>query len=115
MKYEGSCHCGRIAFEVEGEVKDVFDCNCSICRRKGHILWAVPRDTFHLTTPVENISTYTFNKHAIEHAFCGTCGVGVYGQADHPKIGPMTAINVRCIPAVDLESLEVTHVDGAKF
>lgn len=23
MNYKGSCHCGNIAFEVEGELKDV--------------------------------------------------------------------------------------------
>jgi hypothetical protein len=31
MKYQGSCHCGRIAFEVEGELTGVMACNCSIC------------------------------------------------------------------------------------
>jgi hypothetical protein len=27
MIYEGSCHCGNIAFEVEGEFKQGVDCN----------------------------------------------------------------------------------------
>lgn len=115
MKYEGSCHCGRVAFEVEGEIKDVFDCNCSMCRRRGSILWAVPRADFRLTTPAEDVSTYYFNKHAIQHAFCANCGIGVYGQGEHPQGGPMTAVNLRCIPAVDLDALQVMHVDGAKF
>lgn len=25
MNYKGSCHCGAIAFEVEGELKEVAD------------------------------------------------------------------------------------------
>ena len=41
--YSGSCHCGRIAFEVEGEFADVKECNCSHCSRKGYLLWFVPR------------------------------------------------------------------------
>lgn len=115
MKYEGSCHCGRVAFEVEGEIEGAFDCNCSMCRRKGSILWAVPRDSFRLTTPEADVSYYTFYKHNIQHAFCANCGIGVYGQADHPKMGPMAAVNLRCIPAVDLDAVAVTHVDGASF
>lgn len=35
MKYQGSCHCGRIAFEVEGSIDSVLACNCSMCGRKG--------------------------------------------------------------------------------
>jgi hypothetical protein len=27
MKYRGSCHCGRIAFEVEGEIDETLACN----------------------------------------------------------------------------------------
>jgi hypothetical protein len=28
MKYKGSCHCGRIACEVEGGLGEVMECNC---------------------------------------------------------------------------------------
>ena len=42
MIHRGSCHCGRIAFEVEGELTAAVACNCSICSRKGALLWAVP-------------------------------------------------------------------------
>ena len=33
--YQGSCHCGRVRFEVRTELTRVSECNCSICRRKG--------------------------------------------------------------------------------
>ena len=41
MQYQGSCHCGRIAFTVQAEapISDVLDCNCSLCRRRGGLLW----------------------------------------------------------------------------
>lgn len=38
MKYQGSCHCGRISFEVEGEINGAMACNCSICQRKGSLM-----------------------------------------------------------------------------
>ena len=56
MKYKGSCHCGQIAFEVEGELKQVIDCNCSICSRKGSLLWMVPRGNLNLLTRLEKPS-----------------------------------------------------------
>ena len=61
--YQGSCHCGKIAFEVEGELTAATDCNCSICQRKGTLMWFVPRTQLRLLTPPEAMSTYTFNKH----------------------------------------------------
>ena len=54
---QGSCHCGRIAFEVEGEVTEVFDCNCSMCRRRGGLLAAFPRSALRLATPEADLST----------------------------------------------------------
>ncbi|TGS95616.1 GFA family protein, partial [Mesorhizobium sp. M8A.F.Ca.ET.213.01.1.1] len=31
MLYKGGCHCGKVAYEVEGEIGGVVRCNCSIC------------------------------------------------------------------------------------
>ena len=112
MKYQGSCHCGRVAFEVEGEVTGVMDCNCSICARKGSLLWFVPRERLRLLTPEENASTYTFNKHAIRHRFCARCGIHPYGESTDPAGKAMAAINVRCLEDVDFSALPVTHFDG---
>ncbi len=81
MLYKGSCHCGHIAFQVEGTLTGAMSCNCSICGRKGALMWFVPRETLHLLTAVENASTYTFNKHLIQHRFCPKCGMHPYGEA----------------------------------
>ena len=35
MLYKGNCHCGKVAFEVEGELTAAVACNCSICSRTG--------------------------------------------------------------------------------
>lgn len=42
MKYQGSCHCGSIKFVAEGELSEVLSCNCSICQKKGSLLWFLP-------------------------------------------------------------------------
>ena len=113
MRISGSCHCGRIAFEAEGEFDKAVECNCSICRRKGVLLAFVPRSQFELVTPGENLSTYRFNKHVIDHHFCATCGVSPFSEATAPDGTEMAAINVRCVPEIDLTRLTVTQYDGA--
>ena len=99
MLYEGSCHCGKIAFEVEGELTEAMACNCSICSRKGSLLWFVPRDKMRLLTSQADVATYTFNKHRIQHHFCRTCGIHSYADVDHQG-NRLTAINIRCLPDV---------------
>jgi hypothetical protein len=112
MNYRGSCHCGAVAFEVEGELKSAIACNCSICQRKGSLLWFVPRDALKLLTPDSAASTYEFNKHVIKHRFCPTCGIHPYGEGTDPKGNRMAAINIRCLEGIDLDVVPVKQFDG---
>ena len=112
MKHEGSCHCGSVKFEVEGDITSVTSCNCSMCQRKGILMWFVPRNALHLLTPEENAHTYLFNKQKIKHRFCPTCGIHPYGEATAPSGEAMAAVNVRCIEGIDLQAIPVTHYDG---
>jgi len=112
MIYQGSCHCGRVAFEVEGELTGAMACNCSLCERRGGLLWFVPRETLRLATPEENAATYTFNKHVIRHRFCPVCGVQPYSEAVDPKGNRMAAVNIRCLDGVDPGAIPVKHFDG---
>ena len=89
MKYQGSCHCGRVKFEVEGELKQ-----------------------FRLLTPAKDTKVYTFNKHFIKHHFCPSCGIHPYAEAADRSGKPMAAINTRCLEGADLEKLPVKHFDG---
>lgn len=112
MLYSGSCHCGRIAFEVEGELDGVAACNCSICRRKGALMWFVPRSALTLKTPESGLATYVFNKHLIQHRFCPVCGIHPFGEGTRPDGVQSAAINVRCLDDVDIDALPVKHFDG---
>lgn len=112
MKYKGSCHCGKISFEAEGEITGGMACNCSMCQRKGSLLWFVPRESFHLLSPEDAAATYTFNKHVIKHRFCPTCGIHSYGEGVDPKGHAIAAINLRCIEGIDLSSIPGQHFDG---
>jgi hypothetical protein len=115
MNYHGSCHCGRVAFDVEGELGKVMECNCSHCSRKGYLLWFVPRGQLSLSTPEADMATYTFHKHVIRHRFCPACGCAPLSFGTGPDGQPVAAVNVRCLEDVDVAGLKRVQVDGRSF
>jgi hypothetical protein len=112
MTYKGSCHCGRVAFEVEGTLESAMTCNCSMCQRKGAVMWFVPRDKLKLLTPDKDASTYLFNKHAIKHRYCPVCGIHPFGEGTDPKGMRTAAVNIRCLEGIELEKIPTKHFDG---
>jgi len=112
MKYIGSCHCGKVKYEVEGSIESAMACNCSMCQRKGSLLWFVSRDKFRLLSNNENAGTYLFNKHAIKHRFCHTCGIHPYAEGVDPNGNAIAAINVRCLENLDLATVPIRNFDG---
>lgn len=116
MLHRGSCHCGRIAFTLEGEIAQAVDCNCSLCRRRGGLLAFFPRDALRLETAEGDYATYRFNKHHIDHHFCHTCGIAPFSEGVDPRSGAKTvAVNVRCLPDLDLATIAITSFDGARL
>ncbi len=113
--YRGRCHCGGIAFEVDGEIDQAIDCNCSMCRKRGGLLWFAPREALRLSTPEAGLSTYRFNTMKIAHHFCATCGIAPFSEGVGPDGAPTAAVNVRCLEGVDLATLKVVQVDGSRF
>ncbi|RJF89656.1 GFA family protein [Oleomonas cavernae] len=111
---QGSCHCGKIAFTLAAEPTEAIECNCSHCSRKGYLLAFFPHDTLVLTTPRENLATYTFNRHVLQHHFCPACGCAPFAEGQGPK-GPMVAVNLRCVEGIDRGALTVKQVDGKSF
>lgn len=112
MLYQGSCHCGNIRYQVEAEAGPVTACNCSICQRRGHLLWFLPRAKLKLNTPESSMKYYTFNQHRIKHYFCPTCGCAPFGMAKDKQGQDTVAVNVRCLDGVDIAALKVNLFDG---
>ena len=110
--HKGGCHCGRIAYEFDGEIGSVVDCNCSLCQKRGGLLQFVPAAAFRLITPREDLGTYTFNKHRIAHHFCGNCGISPFSEGTDPKGNKMVAVNVRCVEGIDPRALDIRFFNG---
>jgi hypothetical protein len=56
---------------------------------------------------------YTFNTHKIEHQFCTTCGTEAFAYGVNPDGSQVRAVNLRCVPSVDLDGLALQKFDGA--
>ncbi|MEN8158516.1 MAG: GFA family protein [Myxococcota bacterium] len=111
--HRGSCHCGRIRFEADGELTEVSVCNCSICERTGYLHWYVPPASFRLVAGEGEYDTYEFGTRVAKHHFCRTCGISPFrvARADPDKID----VNARCLEGVDPETLPVSRFDGRNW
>ena len=114
-QYEGGCQCGAVNFEVDVDLDNTITCNCSRCQRMGFVLAFTPRENFRLRSGEGEVTEYLFNKNAIRHLFCTTCGVESFAYGQMPDGSATVAINVNCLAGVDPRSLESRHVDGRNF
>ncbi len=105
----GGCHCGKVRYEVETDLKKVLQCNCSHCHKKGMLLNFVDKDKFKLLSGKENLTEYLFNKKSIRHLFCKTCGVQSFAEG---VTFPKACVNVRCLDDVDSSTLTITPFNG---
>jgi hypothetical protein len=110
MKYKGSCHCGKVKFEFDGEVTEGMTCNCSRCHITGTVLHFLPKESVKVEG-LENMTTYRFNKNIIAHMFCSTCGVQPFGMANNNG-KDMMAINLRAVPEIDLDKIKINKYNG---
>lgn len=107
--YTGGCHCGAVRFEVETDLKRVLACNCSYCEKKGLLLNFVDKEKFKLLSGKDMLVEYFFGKKTISHIFCRTCGTQPFAEG---VTFPQTAINIRCLDAIDLSILTITPFNG---
>jgi len=112
LRYKGSCHCGKVAFEVEGELDGAVSCNCSICQRKGALLWCVPRHKLRLIGPADEAGSYVFNRQAIAHRFCRNCGIHPYAEDTAQAGERMAYVNIRCLEGLDVAAVPLLEFDG---
>ena len=109
--YQGSCHCGKITFELVTDLKPALRCNCSICKRKGVPMVTAAEGSFRVTGGQEYLTLYQFNTRAARHHFCKVCGIYTH---HNPRSNPaLTRVNSGCLEGVDPLALEIVLVNGA--
>jgi len=112
--HKGGCHCGSVQFEIEvPAVIQASRCNCSICSMSGFLHLFVSNKNFRLLKGEEALTTYTFNTGVAQHHFCKHCGIkSYYVPRSHPD---SLSINVNCLDASTIVSVEETPFDGRNW
>ncbi len=73
--HAGSCLCGAVTFQVEGELKAPDACHCSQCRRQsGHYWVSTNVPTSALTVDGADRVTWYQSTEKVRRGFCSTCG-----------------------------------------
>lgn len=111
--YRGSCHCGRVQFEVETELETTARCNCSLCRRKGAVMSMVDADKFELLSGEDHLALYQYHTEVARHYFCRHCGI--YTHHRPRRFPEKYGFNVGCLDDVDTFALEPGVLDGASL
>ena len=86
--YQGSCHCGAVAFESKIDFdKGTTRCNCSICSKSRFWFAIVPPEDFKLEKGEDHLSDYAWippgkSESHLRYRFCKTCGVRIVGEGN---------------------------------
>jgi hypothetical protein len=108
--YRGSCHCGRVTFELQAKLEALVECNCSLCSRRGALWHGASESSLRILSGEEELTLYQFNTMTAKHYFCRVCGIHPFTR---PRLDPTRwAVNVRCLDGVDVSSLPVRLFDG---
>ena len=110
MPYTVSCHCGRLRLEIDAELGEVAECNCSICVRTGFLHWYVEPQVIRYLSERQGASTYWWRDAVGGQHFCPNCGIAVIRTST--RYPPPISINARCIEGVDIGALTIRQFDG---
>lgn len=81
---EGQCLCGKVRFEIDGELGETRLCYCELCRRANGSAFsanvAVPLQAHRLIAGAEFIKEFESSPGAFR-AFCSHCGSPVHGRS----------------------------------
>ena len=111
--YKGSCHCKKVLFQINTDniYKDIYRCNCSLCRKKSILMKSVHQKSFTLVQGKGSLSLYKWNKHIAEHFFCKECGV--YTHHKRRSYPDQISVNFACLDDLDLpEEKNILLVNG---
>jgi len=112
---QGSCHCGKVTFQIAALNPAVTACNCSVCHRLG-ALWAYYTNSeVTFTAGAGETATYVRQGEGMgDLAFhhCPACGCTTHWSSLNPSVDRM-GINARLLERSLLDGVRVRHLDGA--
>ncbi len=74
-RYTGNCHRVGIRFEIETRLDTTARCNCSLCKRKGAVLYYVPEEQFRIVEGEDLLTSHQWSTGKTEHHFSSRFGI----------------------------------------
>ncbi len=82
--HKGSCLCGAVTFEIEGELSAPDACHCSKCRKhSGHYFASTDVARDRLTIEGAGNITWFQSSEKVRRGFCATCGSSLFWDPPH--------------------------------
>lgn len=108
---EGSCHCGVVGWQLDGEPDGATACNCTVCRRYG-CLWAYDYDGEGIR--VTGATRSYIRGDSIEFHFCSACGCVAFWRAKQAGSDGRRriAVNLRLAEPDAVAAIPIEHFDG---
>jgi hypothetical protein len=77
--HTGSCNCGAIRFEVQGELHKPDACHCQTCRRQSsHYFVSTDLQRTALTIHGSEKITWYRSSEKVQRGFCSICGCALF-------------------------------------
>lgn len=113
---KGSCHCGKVHWTYEGKPESATACNCSICRKMGHLTaYDYEGERIHGSG---DTAIYMWGDKQIEFHFCPECSCYMWwrGRSADKNGRRRMAVNLRMAddPA-EIMNIPVKHFDGENW
>ncbi len=109
--YKLICHCGSVAIECDAKLKDLRECNCSLCARTGFVHWYVPSQSVRSLTGEDALKNYAWRSVERGHHFCPECGTAMIRTGYDNGI---VSLNARCLTGVDIFGFDTERFDGRR-
>lgn len=108
MTVKGSCACGKVEYQIDGELHDASSCHCSMCRKSSGsnaMAFALfPPEKFAWVSGKDHLSHYQSSAEMGRY-FCSACGSPLAGTYK----GEVGWVNLGCVdetPSIRVE----THI-----
>lgn len=82
MRHRGSCYCGAVSYEVDGDLRPVVACHCTQCRKQsGHYYAATAALESAFTLKGAESLTWFEASPTAKRGFCSTCGANLFWKS----------------------------------
>ena len=85
MAMSGSCLCGGVGYEIQGELCDVYNCHCTMCRKLHAAAFRTSckiRSADWKTVKGEELIRFYESSPGEHKAFCSVCSTSLFTRFD---------------------------------